>query len=265
MTLRELFDEGGVTIGGWCAIPSAFSAELMGRFGWDWVCVDMQHGLIGYDQAASMLQALSITKTPALVRVPWNQPDYIMKMLDAGAQGIIVPMVGTAEQARQAVEAVKYPPLGSRSWGPIRASLDLQGYNPQVANDHTVLAAMIETVEGVENMDEIMAVEGVDAIYVGPSDLGLTHGMTTSQSPEPGSAHDRLILDILAACNRNNVVPGIHTDSIETALRRREAGFRMITVMSDALLLRKAANEAITSMRGQVLPPPATTPGSSYA
>jgi 4-hydroxy-2-oxoheptanedioate aldolase len=265
MTLRELFDEGGVTVGGWCAIPSAFSAELMGRFGWDWVCVDMQHGLIGYDQAANMLQALSITGTPAWVRVPWNQPDYIMKMLDAGAQGIIVPMVGTAEQAREAVEAVKYPPLGIRSWGPIRASLDVPGYNPQVANTRTVLAAMIETVEGVKNMDEIMAVEGVDAIYVGPSDLGLTHGMTTTQSPEPGSAHERLILDILEGCQRNGIVPGVHTDSVETALRRREAGFRMITVMSDALLLRKAASEAIATMRGQVAANKAQAPTSSYA
>jgi 4-hydroxy-2-oxoheptanedioate aldolase len=265
MTLRELFDEGGVTLGGWCAIPSAFSAELMGRFGWDWVCVDMQHGLIGYDQAANMLQALSITKTPAWVRVPWNQPDYIMKMLDAGAQGIIVPMVENAEQARSAVHAVKYPPLGSRSWGPIRASLDVEGYSPEVANRRTVLAAMIETVEGVKNMDEIMAVEGVDAIYVGPSDLGLTHGMTTTQSPEPGSAHEKLILDILEGCRRNDVVPGVHTDSVETAMRRREAGFRMITVMSDAVLLRKAANEALTSMRGGDPSPPAASPSSGYA
>jgi 4-hydroxy-2-oxoheptanedioate aldolase len=264
MTLRELFDQGGVTIGGWCAIPSAFSAELMGRLGWDWVCVDMQHGLIGYDQAASMLQALAITATPAWVRVPWNQPDYIMKMLDAGAQGIIVPMVGTAEQAREAVAAVKYPPLGIRSWGPIRASLDVPGYSPQVANERTVLAAMIETVEGVQNMDAIMEVEGVDAIYVGPSDLGLTHGMTTTQSPEPGSAHERLILDILEGCKRHGVVPGVHTDSIETALRRRDAGFRMITVMTDALHLRRSASEAIASMREQVQPQSVASPGSSY-
>jgi 4-hydroxy-2-oxoheptanedioate aldolase len=212
----------------------------------------MQHGLIGYDQAAAMLQALAITETPAWVRVPWNQPDHIMKMLDAGAQGIIVPMVGTAEQARAAVEAVKYPPLGLRSWGPIRAALGVEGYSPQVANNRTVLAVMIETVEGVENMDEIMAVEGVDAIYVGPSDLGLTHGLTTTQSPERGSQHDRLILDILEACHRHRVVPGVHTDSIETALRRAEDGFRMITVMTDALHLRRSAIEGISAMRARL-------------
>jgi 4-hydroxy-2-oxoheptanedioate aldolase len=252
MSLRELFDEGGVTIGGWCAIPNAFSAELMGRCGWDWVCVDMQHGLIGYEQAAAMLQALAITGTPSWVRVPWNQPDSIMKMLDAGAQGIIVPMVGTADDARRAVEAMKYPPLGSRSWGPIRASLDVEGYSPTVANTRTVLAAMIETVEGVKNMDAIMSVEGVDAIYVGPSDLGLTHGMAPTLAPEPGSPHERLILDVLAACQANGVVPGVHTDGIETALRRREAGFRMITVGSDAVLMRKAASEALSAMRGAV-------------
>lgn len=267
MTLRELFDEGGVTIGGWCAIPSAFSAELMGRFGFDWVCVDMQHGLIGYEQAAAMLQALSITDTPAWVRVPWNQPDYIMKALDAGAQGIIVPMVETAAQARSAVESVKYPPAGVRSWGPIRASLGVEGYSPEVANKRTVVAAMIETVDGMKNMDEIMSVSGLDAIYVGPSDLGLTHGMVPTLSPEPGSAHEGLILEVLAGCQRNGVIPGVHTDSVETALRRRDAGFKMITVMSDALLLRAAASSALAAVRGKTPAPVATTStsGSSYA
>jgi 4-hydroxy-2-oxoheptanedioate aldolase len=249
MTLRELFDQGGVTIGGWCAIPNSFSAELMGRCGWDWVCVDMQHGLIGYDQAASMLQALSITGTPSWVRVPWNQPDMIMKMLDAGAQGVIIPMVGTAEDARRAVEAAKYPPRGSRSWGPIRASFDVENYGPASANQRTLVAAMIETVEGVENMDAIMNVEGIDAIYVGPSDLGLTHGMAPTLAPEPGSPHERLILDVLEACQRNGVVPGVHTDGLETAIRRRDAGFRMITVGSDAVLLRRAAGEALAAVR----------------
>ena len=129
-TLRELWDGTEATIGGWCSIPSPFSAEMMGRSGFDWVCIDTQHGVIGYDQMMPMLQALSITATPAFVRVPWNQPDHIMKALDAGAQGVIVPMVSTEEDAKAAVAAAKYPPVGMRSWGPIRAALDVFEVEP---------------------------------------------------------------------------------------------------------------------------------------
>src|SRR5438034_9539457 len=151
--LRELWDRGGVTVGGWCVMPSAFSAELMARCGFDWLCIDTQHGLIGYDQMTLMLQAVAITGTPAFVRVPWNQPDHIMKALDAGAQGVIVPMVDNEEDARAAVRAAKYPPLGTRSWGPIRAALDVPDYSPETANRRTIVAVMIETPGGVENLD----------------------------------------------------------------------------------------------------------------
>jgi len=107
VTLRELWDRGEPTVGGWCVIPSPFAAELMGRAGYDWVCIDTQHGVIGYDQMLPMLQALSATGTPAFVRVPWNQPSDIMKALDAGAEGVIVPMVSSEEEARRAVGACR--------------------------------------------------------------------------------------------------------------------------------------------------------------
>lgn len=249
-TLRELFDSGEVTYGGWCGIPSGFAAELVGRCGFDWVNVDNQHGLVGYDTTTSMLQALSITGTPALVRVPWNQQDHIMKALDAGAQGIIVPMVGTAEEARRAVDSVKYPPMGHRSWGPIRASFALPGYTPESANQRTVVCAMIETPEGVENMDAIMQTEGIDAIYIGPSDLGLGHGFVPTLDMPVGSEHEALVLKVLEGCLRNNVVPGIHTAGPENAARWREHGFRMLTISSDAGLMRSAATAALSELRG---------------
>ena len=112
MRLREVWDRGGSSVGGWCVIPSPFGAELMGMAGFDWVCLDMQHGLIGYDAMVPMLQTLSRTGTPALVRVPWNQPDHIMKALDAGAQGVVVPMVNSVADARAATGACRYPPQG---------------------------------------------------------------------------------------------------------------------------------------------------------
>ena len=238
-SLRELWDGTEATIGGWCSIPSPFSAELMGRSGFDWVCIDTQHGVIGYDQMVPMLQALSITATPAFVRVPWNQPDHIMKALDAGAQGVIVPMVSTEEDARAAVEAAKYPPVGTRSWGPIRAALDVPDYSPETANRRTIVAVMIETPGGVENLDAILKVPGVDAVYVGPSDLALGHGMTPTlavRDPE----HARLIETVVDGCRRHGIVAGIHCDSIETVRRWHARGYGMFTVGSDAALMRQA-------------------------
>lgn len=247
-SLRETLDAGVAagtgTIGGWLAIPSVFSAELMGRCGFDWVNIDTQHGLIGYDQLTGMIQGLAITGTPVVVRVPWNQPDHIMKALDAGAQGIIVPMVNTAEDAKAVVDAVKYPPDGTRSWGPIRASLDVPGYSPELANRRTVVIPMIETREGVANMDAIMSTPGVDAVYVGPSDLALAHGMTpTLNATDP--EHVKLIESILAAADRNGVIAGIHTDGIDNTLRWRDLGFRMMTLANDATLMRQAATAGV--------------------
>lgn len=244
MTLRELLDSGRPTIGGWCSIPSAFSAELMGRCGFDWICIDTQHGLIGYDQMALMLQALSITDTPALVRVPWNGPEHVMKALDAGAQGVIVPMVSTADDARSVVATVKYPPLGTRSWGPIRASLAVGEYSAQSANANTLVIVMIETREGVENLDEILSVPGVDAVYVGPMDLALAHGISPTLDVSD-SRHEGLIKTILDGCTAHGLVAGIHCDSVKTVTRWWDLGYRMCTLASDAGLMRAAAAQAL--------------------
>jgi 4-hydroxy-2-oxoheptanedioate aldolase len=243
-TLRELWDGTEATIGGWCSIPSPFSAELMGRCGFDWVCIDTQHGVIGYDQMMPMLEALSITATPAFVRVPWNQPDHIMKALDAGAQGVIVPMVSTEDDAKAAVAAAKYPPVGMRSWGPIRAALDVPDYSPETANRRTIVAVMIETPGGVENLDAILAVPGVDAVYVGPSDLALGHGMTPTLAPTDPE-HVKLIETIVDRCRAHGVVAGIHCDSVETVRRWHARGYGMFTVGSDAALMRGAATAVV--------------------
>jgi 4-hydroxy-2-oxoheptanedioate aldolase len=261
-TLRELWDGGGVTVGGWCVIPSAFSAELMGRSGFDWVCVDTQHGLVGYDQMAVMLQALSITGTPAFVRVPWNNPGDIMKALDAGAQGVIVPMINSAEEARAAVGACRYPPDGYRSWGPIRAALGVDGYAPATGNRRVVVAVMIETAAGVAAADEIVSVPGVDAVYVGPNDLAVTHGLTPS-ADSFGDEHARIVETVLAACQRHGVKAGIHCGSIDTAQRWRERGFRMFNVTSDGIFLRNGAAQVVKTLAGE--PAPARPASSSYA
>jgi 4-hydroxy-2-oxoheptanedioate aldolase len=220
----------------------------MGRAGYDWVCIDTQHGVIGYDQMLPMLQALSATRTPAFVRVPWNQPSDIMKALDAGAQGVIVPMVNSEEEARRAVGACRYPPLGYRSWGPTRAALQVDGFGPESANRAVVCMVMIETVEGMAAVDEILAVPGVDGVYVGSNDLAVTHGMkpdATASNPE----HRRLIEAILDACKRRGLIAGIHCAGPDTAMRWREVGFRMLNVDNDSLFLRAGAARVLEQMR----------------
>ena len=250
MSLRETFSRQAHTFGGWCGIPSPVSAELIGRSGFDWVCIDCQHGLVGYDAMVPMLQALSITRTPAWVRVPWNQPDHIMKALDAGAEGVIVPMVGIAAEAAAAVDSVKYPPFGHRSWGPVRAAFDVPDYTAETANRRTMVAVMIETPDGVENLDQILEVPGVDAVYVGPADLGLSHGHTPGLDMPAGSAHEELILRVLDGCRRHEVIAGIHTSGVENARRWMQAGFQMLTIASDAAFLRGGAQAAVRDLRG---------------
>lgn len=249
MTLRELWDKGETTLGGWCVIPSPFSSELIGRAGFDWVCIDTQHGLIGYDGMLPMLQAVSATGTPAFVRVRWNEPAEIMKALDAGAQGVIVPLVNSADDAREAVGACRYPPQGHRSWGPTRAALQVSGYGTESANRAVVCVVMIETPEAVAALDEILTVPGVDGVFVGPNDLAVTHGMkpdATASAPE----HRRLIETILAACDRHHLIAGIQCGGPETGIRWRDAGFRMLSVDNDALFVRTRAAQVLEAVRG---------------
>lgn len=270
-SLREVWDSGRPNIGGWCTVPSAFSAELMGRAGYDWVCVDTQHGLIGADQMATMLATVAISGTPTFVRVTWNQPDHIMKALDGGAQGVIVPMISSADEARQAVAWAKYPPLGIRSWGPIRASLGIDDYTAESANRRTVILPMIETPGAMQNLDEILSVDGVDGVFVGPADLALSHGMTpTLNVTDPH--HEEMIRVIAEACKRHGVVAGIHCDTIETVHRWQQLGYQMFTISSDAAFIRVAATNIAANVFAddeRVSPlqqeKPVVTTGGAYA
>jgi 4-hydroxy-2-oxoheptanedioate aldolase len=250
MRLRELWDGGAPTLGGWAAIPSGFSAEVLGHCGFDWVCIDTQHGMIGYEQTLSMVQGLTITRTPAIVRVSWNNPGEIMKALDAGAQGVLIPMVNSPEEAEQAVASCRYPPDGIRSWGPTRAALGRPDYNAASTNRDIICAVMVETSAGLDQLDEIVAVPGIDAIFVGPNDLALSSGFEPSLRAENPAHHEKIEL-ILAACQRHKVVAGIMCGSLDMAIHWRELGFRMLAVASDAVLLRTAAQQMVRTLRAE--------------
>ena len=244
--IRELWAERDVAVGGWCAIPSPFVAELLVTVGFDWICLDLQHGLIGYETMVGMLQAVA-RRVPVLVRVPWNQPDEIMRPLDAGAAGVIVPMVNSAEEADAAVRACRYAPEGFRSWGPIRASLGDPDFGPAAANRHVVCVIMIETVKGVENVDEILAVPGVDVVLIGPNDLALSESGTLEASAR--KPRDReLVGRVLEACGRAGVVVATSVGGLDDARQWLDVGIKMIGV-SDVDLLGGACVEALRALR----------------
>ena len=230
---------GGKTIGGWLSIGNAYTAETMSSLGFDWLCVDLQHGMLSYDDLTYMLPAISTRDTTPFVRVPWNEPYEIMKALDAGASGVIVPMVNNREEAARAVSACRYPPDGMRSFGPIRAAMvGGRGYMAE-ANDQTACIAMVETAEGIDNLDEIAATPGLDAIYIGPADLAFALGLKPGQDDDP--KHVETVANILAACRKHGIAAGIHTGSVARTRQYLEQGFNLVTVGTDSGFLARAA------------------------
>ena len=246
--LRKLWKSGGAAVNGWLAIPNGFSAETMAHQGWDTLTVDMQHGVVDYQAMVGMLQAISTTPTVPLVRVPWLEPGILMKALDAGAYGVICPMVNSREDAQKLVACTHYAPRGTRSFGPVRALLYGGADYPQHANDTILTFAMIETAQALDNLDEILSVEGLDAIYIGPSDLSLSLGCAPTMDdldPKAAEAVDH----ILARAKAHGVVAGIHNIGAESALRRIAKGFQFVTISSDARLIAAGAQEIVKKMR----------------
>ena len=246
--LRTLWKSGGAAVNGWLTMPSSFSAETMAHQGWDTLTIDMQHGMIDDAALVPMLQAISTTDTVPVVRVPWLEPGILMRALDAGAYGVICPMVNTREDAQKLVAYTHYPPRGTRSFGPLRAVLYAGADYVQHANDTIVTFAMIETAEALDNLDDILSVEGLDAIYIGPSDLSLALGCTPTFDDLEPKALDA-VEHILARAKAHGVVAGIHNGTPEAALKRITKGFQFVTISSDARLMVDGAQQVISAMR----------------
>ena len=218
--------------------------------GFDYVVVDMQHGLADIGDATAMLQAMARTPTVPVVRVPWNEPGIIGRVLDAGALGVIIPLVNSPEEARRAVEACRYPPGGSRSIGPLVSRIRYGADFPATANDIVACIPMIETRQAVDDIDAILAVAGIDAVYVGPADLSLSYGLAAAVDQE-GDPFDDALARVVAACRRHGVTPGIHANAT-LAAKRHAAGFRMITVGFDAASAIAAMSADIATARAAV-------------
>jgi len=240
---------GEPSVGAWLSVGNVHIAELIANAGFDWVVLDLQHGLIEYGDLLRMLPAISTTETTPLVRVSGNNLPEINKVLDAGAMGVIVPLVNTAVQAAAAVSACRYPPDGTRSFGPTRAALYGGRNYAAEANGQIACIAMIETQEGLDNLEAIVSTPGLGGIYVGPSDLALSLGLPPrGDSDEP--RHVAAVERILAACKRAKVPAGIHTGGLEWSRRRLAMGFDFVTLGSDIGFMMQAVTADLAAARG---------------
>lgn len=252
--LKDLFEKKQTALGGWCAIGNAYSAEVLGHCGYDTIVVDLQHGLIFLDQAMAMLAAISATPAMPMARVSENHFFEINKLLDAGAYGLICPMIDDVEDARRFVSACRYPPAGTRSYGPARGFLygGMDYYSG--ANREILTLGMIETPRGLAEVERIAAVEGLDGLFIGPADLSLALGV----SPVPDWRAEPLrgaIDRILAAARSHGKMAGIYCTTLTFAQDMKRLGFDYINLGNDAMHIRNASQEWVASMRDTSVDP----------
>jgi 4-hydroxy-2-oxoheptanedioate aldolase len=246
--LRRLWADGRVAINGWIAAPPIITAEAMAAAKWDALTVDLQHGTADYASLLAMLPVIERSGAAPLVRVPWLDEGIVMRVLDAGAMGVIAPMIESPEDAARLVAACTYPPEGRRSFGPIRARFAWGDDYPSWANDEVVLLAMVETRGGVEALDEIVTVPGLAGIYIGPSDLSISHGYSPGfdrQEPEM----QEVISSILEKCQTAGIRCCLHCGTVAYAVSMAERGFSMFTVGSDARFVEAGAKEVVDTFR----------------
>ncbi len=249
-SLKTLWGGGGTALGAWLSLRDPFVAEAAATAGFDYVCIDMQHGLADYEQTVGMLYAMARTTTVPIVRVPWNEQGIIGRVLDAGAMGVIIPMVNSPEEAKRAVDACRYAPAGTRSFGPLGAGMRYGGEYFGAANDQVACIPMIETRQAVETIDDILSVPGIDAVYVGPADLSVTYGLPPALD-QTSDTFRTALATIVGACERHAVIPGIHASSA-LAGERHKTGFRMITVGFDAAPVMQALRADAKSARSAI-------------
>ena len=241
-TLRQKLREGGVAYGASCSLGSPFIAEIMVRAGLDYIYIDQQHGLTSFDTLVHMLRAIDHTATAAIVRVLSNDAGLIGQVLDAGADGVIVPMVNSVEDARRAAAACRYAPLGSRSFGAFRASMT-RGSDIHRANERVMCFVMIESEAGLRAAGDIATTPGVDGVYIGQADLAVSLGLPSQVRIQPGR-HQEAVDTILRACKAGGIVAGLSGHPVEM----RDAGFRLITMATDRSMIEAGVKDLKAKM-----------------
>jgi 4-hydroxy-2-oxoheptanedioate aldolase len=249
--LRALWRAGKPTCHCWVTTADTYSAEILANAGFDALVLDMQHGMgIGPDQVAHWLQAVSTTDTVPMVRVPWNEPFWFQYVLDAGAYGVIVPLVNAADDARRAVGACRYPPLGFRSCGPNRATLYGGSDYVARANSEIILLFNAEHIDAINNLDEIASVPGFDGFYMGPSDLAISMGRTPADVPWP--EHEAATQRVLEVAHSHGLVAGAHPRTAEEAAQRAKQGFDLMALGAAVGFLASGAQAALSTFRNRI-------------
>ena len=267
--IRAQWSAGKPVINGWLSIACPFTAEIMAAQGYDSITIDLQHGLVGYQVATTMLQAMRASAVTPLVRVPWLDPAAIMKSLDAGAYGVICPMINTREEAERLVSYVRYPPDGVRSFGPTRANFSAGADYGQHADAEVLCFAMIETADAVANLDAIVSTPGLDGVYIGPADLTL--GLSGRRYPTGFDREEPEIVEviqtILHKAHKAGIRACLHNGTPTYAAKAIGWGFDLVTISNDVRLLAGAAQASVATARKLIAdqePSPAATATGGY-
>lgn len=248
-TIRRAWNDGRPAFGVWMALPGSELASWCTDTSADYVCIDQQHGLIGYQQFVRMCEAVTARGVSAMTRVPSPDPAFIGKVLDAGARGVVVPMVETPEQAAAVVQACRYPPHGVRSFGPVRAVRYVGTRDTEELGRDPVVMVMIESQRGLANAEAITAVDGVDGVYIGPADLAIGLGLPPGlDKNEP--EHVAAVTRIRDACLDAGKAAGIQCSDPSVARRYAEEGFTFVTTAKDTEILQKGIAGALGAARG---------------
>ncbi len=247
-TVKEKLQAGQPSIGSWLSIGHSLSAEMMAHAGFDWLTIDTEHTATDFSILLPMLQAISTTSTIPFVRVPWNDPWPIKRTLDLGAYGVVIPDIATAEEAKQAVGACRYPPVGYRGIGAVRGNLYGGPDYYEKANEEIMVVLMIESREGVENAEEIMRVPGVDAVFIGPNDLAASLGVPLGLN-NPHPEHKAAVAKILQAGKKTGVPVGIHCQDADEVNMRIEQGFLWLALAGDGRFLAGGAREQLRKVK----------------
>lgn len=234
-------------LNGWLSIPNSFTAEAMSKMGWDTITIDLQHGQNDYSTSISMLQAMTNSDVIPFARVPWNEPGIIMKLLDIGILGIIAPMINNKKQCEDFVSYCKYPPVGQRSFGPMRAQLVYGQDYFENANNAISTFAMIETKEAVENIDEILSVPHLTGVYIGPADMSSSFGLKPKFDVTEDPVFSSIKM-IAKKANEKGKFAGIHNGTTNYAKKMIELGFKFLTVSSDFRSMSSHAQNIVDEM-----------------
>lgn len=239
---------GGVALGTWLSLCSPVAAEMMANLGWDWLVVDVEHSPVGFETMVNCFRAAQLGGAVPMARVPWNDTIWIQRTLDAGALGLVIPMINSAEDAAQAVANTRYALKGVRSWGGSRIAPYIDGDYGRWVGDNLAIIVMIETAEAVRRAESILAVDGVDGCFIGPSDLTLTLGYFPGD-PKGKELLEAAVTQVRDAGRKVGKAVGRHCFSVAEANRHIEEGFQFIALASDARYMTLAAQEWLKQIK----------------